>query len=80
MDPLLMATVGVDASTVRIVVNSERELRRLVDTYGDFIAVIHQADDRHLLVYDATTMLERVVSGCLSEAPHWRPRLAGSGR
>ena len=71
-----MATVAVDASTVRITVNSTRELSRLIDTYHDYIAVIHQEEERHLVVYDARTMLEMVVDTCLFDAPHWRPQLS----
>lgn len=73
-----MATVAVDASTVRIAVNSMRELQRLVDTYPDYIAVIHHGRECHLVVYDAITMLQMVVDGCLSDAPHWRPQLSTS--
>lgn len=75
-----MATVAVDSSTVRIAVNSARELNRLVDTYGDYVAVIHQGEERYLLVYDARTMLEAVVDNCLCDAPHWRPQLSASVR
>jgi hypothetical protein len=75
-----MATVAVDASTVRITVNSAADLNRMVDTYGNYIAVIHQGKERYLLVYDARTMLEMVVDGCLCDAPHWRPQLSASAR
>ena len=75
-----MATVAVDASTVRIAVNSARELNCLVDAYGDYIAVIHQGEERYLLVYDARTMLAAVVDNCLCDAPHWRPQLSASVR
>ncbi len=75
-----MATVAVDASTVRIAVKSARELNRLVDAYGNYVAVIHQGDERYLVVYDAQTMLEAVVDHCLCDAPHWRPQLSTSLR
>ena len=73
-----MATVAVDASTVRIAVNSARELNRLVDAYGNYVAVIHQGEERYLLVYDARTMLATVVDNCLCDTPHWRPQLSAS--
>ena len=75
-----MATVAVDASTVRITVNSARDLNRIVDTYGNYVAVIHQGEERYLLVYDTRTMLEMVVDGCIYDAPHWRPQLSSSVR
>ena len=75
-----MATVAVDASTVRITVNSARDLNRIIDTYGHYVAVIHQGEERYLLVYDTKTMLEMVVDGCLCDAPHWRPQLSSSVR
>jgi hypothetical protein len=73
-----MATVAIDASTARITVNSTRELNRLVDTYCNYVAVIHQGEERHLVVYDARTILEIVVDACLCDAPHWRPQLSTS--
>jgi len=75
-----MATVAVDASTVRITVNSAADLNRLVDAYGNYLAVIHQGEERYLLVYDARTMLEAVVDNCLCDVPHWRPQLSASVR
>lgn len=56
-----MATVDVDASTVRIVLENELELKRVIDVYGDYIAIIDQGNGRHLLVYDAQVMLQQVV-------------------
>lgn len=73
-----MATVAVDSSTVRIAVNSSRELNRLVDTYRNYVAVIHQGEENYLLVYDARTMLEVVVDQCLCNTPHWQPQLSAS--
>ena len=73
-----MATVAVDDSTVRIRVNSTRELNRLIDTYCNYIAVIHQDEARYLVVYDARTMVEMVVDACLCDAPHWRAQLSAS--
>jgi hypothetical protein len=67
-----MATVAVDDSTVRIRVN------RLIDTYCNYIAVIHQDEERYLVVYDARTMVEMVVDACLCDAPHWRAQLSAS--
>jgi hypothetical protein len=60
-----MASVTVNASTVRIAVRDDHELNQIIARYRNFIAVIHQHSGQHLLVYDATTMLETVVAGCL---------------
>lgn len=68
-----MPTVAVDSSTVRIAVSSAQELQRLVESYPDYIAVIHQGQDRYLLVYDATALVQSVVDVCVVDRPCWRP-------
>ena len=73
-----MATVNVDASTVRVVVENERDLKRVISVYGDYVAIINQGNGRHLLVYDAKLMLQQVVGECLNDAPQWLPRVGGA--
>ena len=71
-----MATVSVDASTVRIAVDNTRELKRIVETHTDFVAVIHQGADKHLVVYDANAMLTSVIANCLQDSPQWHAQLS----
>ena len=71
-----MTDIAVNNSTVRISVESDQDLKRIVENYGQYIAIIHHDNGTCLLVYDSCTLLRDVVNQCLDVTPHWRPRLS----